>query len=159
MTAAHTHVLYTSAGPNHATSTRCATPGCRWREPNPTQETPMTTRAHPVENITDQVTALTRDYRQLDLQKVMIEEQQAGIRTRIRDLLDVGDRVDVDGRTVSVTANRRFDPKLAEKELPTELLAMCKVEKVDAALAKRVLPPALFETFMAEVGAPVVRLV
>lgn len=107
---------------------------------------------------TAQVTALARDYRNLDNQKALIEEQQDSIKTRVRNLLDVGDAVDVDGRTVRVEPNRRFDPVRAAKELPAELLVLCKVEKVDPAAARKVLPPAMYQALMSDVGQPRVVL-
>ena len=107
---------------------------------------------------TDQVAALARDYRNLDLQKSLIEEQQENIRQRVRDLLDVGDSVDVDGKAVRVEPNRRFDPARAAAELPPDLLALCKVEKVDSAAARKVLPPSLYESLMSAVGKPRVVL-
>lgn len=105
-----------------------------------------------------QVAALARDYRLLDNQKSLIEEQQTNIRTRVRQMLNVGDSVDVDGRMVRVEPNRRFDPVRAAAELPPSLLEMCRVEKVDPTLAKRTLPPALYESLMSEVGQPRVVL-
>lgn len=110
----------------------------------------MTTRP----DTADQIAALARDYRNLDLQKALIEEQQDNIRTRVRDLLDVGDCVDVDGKPVRVEPNRRFDPARAAAELPPELLALCTVSKVDPATARKTLPPAVYSSLMSEVGKP-----
>ena len=108
--------------------------------------------------VAEQVAALARDYRRLDNDKALIEEAQDGIKRRVRDLLDVGDRVEVDGKAVTVSVNRRFDPARAAVELPPELRDLCTVTKVDPTAAKKVLPPAVYESLMSEVGQPRVVL-
>lgn len=103
---------------------------------------------------TDELAGLVRRYRQLDISAREIADEQADIKARVRKLLDVGDRVPVDGKPVAVQPNRRFDPGLAERVLTPEWLAACTVKKVDSAAAKKILPPALYEACMAEVGDP-----
>lgn len=121
--------------------------------------TPPTKEPDMTQPTTDeQVAALARDYRNLNNQKSLIEEQQDHIKERVRDLLQVGDSVVVDGTAVRVEPNRRFDPKRAVAELPPDLLEMCRVTKVDPAAARKVLPPALYEGLMSEVGSPRVVL-
>jgi hypothetical protein len=107
---------------------------------------------------TSQVEALARDYRALEDQRRLIEEQQDDIKERVRKILDIGDAVDVDGRAVRVEPNRRFDPARAATELPPNLLTMCTVTKVDPAAARRVLPPALYASLMSDAGKPRVVL-
>jgi len=80
------------------------------------------------------------------------------LKAKLRSTLTVGQRGTIDGTPIlSVTANRRFDPDYAAKNLPAGLLAMCMVSVLDRTRAKSVLPPALFESCMREVGEPVVR--
>jgi hypothetical protein len=107
---------------------------------------------------TGQVTELTRAWRDLDLQRADLVEQQDEIRARIRKLLVPGDRVDVDGKTVTCTANRRFDVEMAAALLEEPVRAICYTTALDSKKVKQHLTPALLDACMVSQGEPVVRL-
>lgn len=88
-----------------------------------------------------------------------ISEQEAALKATLRAAIQPGDTGLINGQpAVRVTATRRFSETLARQALPPELFAQCLVPKVDAAKAKQVLPPALYQQLSAEVGEPSVRL-
>lgn len=87
-----------------------------------------------------------------------LENDAADLKAQLRARLPVGEHTVGGVKALTITANRRFSPALAEEVVPAELLALCKVEKVDPATARKVLPPWLYEQAMTEVGERVVRL-
>jgi hypothetical protein len=107
---------------------------------------------------TDQIAALARDYRKLDTARAAIEARQADIKTRVRDLMSVGQKVDVDGKAVTLTAQRKLNVDLAASYLPTELRAQCLVETYDVKALRQYLAPTVIEACMVESGAPRVTL-
>ena len=56
--------------------------------------------------------------------------------------------------TATITAQRRFDPQLAADTLPAELAAACTETSINAAKARKILPPALYEACSPETGQP-----
>lgn len=89
-----------------------------------------------------------------------LEAEEKHLKNTIRTRLNVGDKGTVNGQPViTVTPNRRFNADLAADTLPGPLLSLCTVTKIDSTLAKKNLPPVLYESCMAEVGDPVVRIV
>ena len=58
---------------------------------------------------------------------------------------------------LSITATRRFNADRAAEVLPPEWLTACSKTTVDGALAKSVLPPALYEACAVESGKPTVK--
>lgn len=88
-----------------------------------------------------------------------LTEQANDLKGRLRQLLREPGTYTAEGaKVVTLTPNRRFDPRLAFELLPDDLLRLCTVTKIDPAAAKKVLPPAIYEQFMVEAGDPVVRL-
>lgn len=84
--------------------------------------------------------------------KAELEAEERQLKQQIRELVEGPDAYKAGDLTVTVSLNRRFDPQLAERNVPTELLDLCKISKVDPAAAKEVLPPALYQACMAEIG-------
>lgn len=96
-------------------------------------------------------------YLELDERRKEIEMEQAAIKTRIRGL-GLGHHDAPCGVGISISPNRRFDPKLAEQVLPPVMLELCRVEVVDAKKAKANLPPTAYEACMKTAGEPRVSL-
>jgi len=107
---------------------------------------------------TGQVTELTRAWRSLEMRRAEIADQQDEIRARIRKLLILGDRLDVDGKTVTCTANRRFDVERGAALLDPAVKEICYSSTLDPKKVKAQLTPALLDACMVEQGEPVVRL-
>lgn len=96
----------------------------------------------------------------LQEQRTALDAEDKRLKAEIRQRLSAGQKGTVGGQpVVSVAPNRRFQPAVASEVLPRDLLNLCKVTVVDSKAAKAVLPPALYEQCMAEVGEPVVKLV
>lgn len=107
----------------------------------------------------DQLDALARRYLELAAQRDDLDRQMEGIKAVLREHYPDGANLDTPcGATINVTISRRFDPALAERTLPGELLALCRVTKVDPAAARKALPPALFESLMSPSGKATVRI-
>lgn len=113
----------------------------------------MTTDAY----TTEALDADVKRFLELDERRKDIEAEQATIKARIR-ALGVGHYDAPCGVGVTVSPNRRFDPKVAEEVIPDQLLALCRVTVVDSKAAKRALPPAIYEQCMKPVGEPRVVL-
>lgn len=130
----------------------------------PTPSTPgpamtETTAPPSTTELDDELKAAVTRLLTLQQTRTDIEAEEARLKTLIRSRLHVGDRGTVNGQTVlALSPNRRFSPSLAEQVLPASLLDLCKVTKVDSSTAKKTLPPALYDSCMAEVGEPVVKL-
>lgn len=80
------------------------------------------------------------------------------IKARLRGELPVGSH-QLAGVKVAISVAHRFDPKLAAERLSPELLATITetTTVVSGTLAKRVLPPAMYEQ-LTVVGSPQVRI-
>ena len=77
--------------------------------------------------------------------KTQLEAEEKTIKTQLRDSLDVGTKVTVNGSPVlAIQSYRRFDATLATRTLTPELLALCTVPTVDSKRAKELLPPAVY---------------
>lgn len=88
-----------------------------------------------------------------------LTEAANDLKGRLRQLLPEPGTYTAEGaKVVTLAPNRRFDPVQAQRGLPGPLLDAIRVTKIDAATAKQVLPPALYELCMVDVGDPVVRL-
>jgi hypothetical protein len=113
------------------------------------------------------MTELTDDLKQtvtrlLEIQQTRteLEAEEKHLKQQIRTHLTVGDRGTVNGQPViTIAPNRRFNIALAEKTLPAELLKLCTLTKIDSSIAKKTLPPVLYDSCMAEIGEPIVRLI
>ncbi len=101
----------------------------------------------------DALDADVKKYLELDERRKDIEAEQAVIKARIRSL-GVGHHDAPCGVGVTISVNRRFDPKTAEQVLPPELLALCRAEVIDSKKAKQALPPAIYDSCMKVVGDP-----
>lgn len=84
--------------------------------------------------------------------KADLEARERDIKARIRAAVPGPDTYQAGDVALSISVNRRFDPQVAERVLPTDLLDLCRISKVDAAAAKEVLPPAAYAACMSEVG-------
>ena len=84
--------------------------------------------------------------------KSALEEEERSIKATIRGLVPGPDTYCAGNVNITVTTNRRFDPKTAERVLPVDLLNLCRVSKIDATAAKAVLPPTVYQQCMAEIG-------
>lgn len=91
--------------------------------------------------------------------RLLLDAEEANLKNIVRTHIPPGQAGTVNGEpVVTVSVNRRFNPDLAQKALPAELLTLITVPTVHGPTAKKTLPPALYEACMAEVGEPVVRL-
>lgn len=102
--------------------------------------------------LADRLAPLAAELARLAADKADIEAREKEIKAQIRDLVDGPDTYAAGDLSVVVSPNRRFDPKLAERTLPPELLDLCRISKVDSAAAREVLPPALYAQCMVDVG-------
>ena len=84
--------------------------------------------------------------------KSALEEDERDIKATIRELVPGPDTYAAGDVSITITTNRRFDPKTAERILPVDLLNLCRVSKIDATAAKAVLPPGVYLQCMAEIG-------
>lgn len=95
----------------------------------------------------------------LNAQAEEIDGEIRALKAVLRQRLAAGQAGTVNGeKVVTLTPNRRFDPALAAQVVPSDLLPSISTTSIDSKLAKAVLPPALYEAAMREVGEPVVRL-
>lgn len=96
----------------------------------------------------------------LTARKAELEEMIRQLRDELLEDATVGDRLQVDGRdfaTVQV-AGRRFDQKRAAEVLDTATYSKLTRPQIDQTLAKKTLPPDVYEQCMTE-GRPSLRLV
>lgn len=105
----------------------------------------------------DQRDLITRLY-DVHTRMADLAEQERDLKARLRTQLRPGEYTVDQKKALTITPTRRFDPTLAERVLPPDLLDLCRVSKVDSAAAKQVLPPALYAQCSADVGEPAVRL-
>ena len=105
-----------------------------------------------ITTLQDQLAPLAAKLADILTAKSAIEEEERTIKATIRALVPGPDTYAAGNINITVTTNRRFDPKTAERVLPIELLNLCRVSKVDATAAKVVLPPAVYLQCMAEIG-------
>lgn len=95
----------------------------------------------------------------LNAQAEEIDGEVRALKAVLRERLAVGQAGVVNGqKVVTLTPNRRFDPKLAAQVVPSDILALISSTSIDSKLAKDTLPPALYSACMREAGEPVVRL-
>ena len=113
----------------------------------------MTTTDPTTATLADQLTPLAAEYADLAERADAIKARQEEIKAAIRDLVPGPDSYDAGSLTVTVSTNRRFDPKVAERILPAELFDAIKIAKPDSAAAREVLPPRLYDQCMSAVGA------
>lgn len=100
----------------------------------------------------DTLTPLATQLADILAAKAALEEDERAIKATIRSLVPGPDSYTAGNLTLTVTINRRFDPKMAERVLPIELLNLCRISKIDASAAKAVLPPGVYLQCMAEIG-------
>lgn len=80
------------------------------------------------------------------------------LKAALRDQLGAGTYTVAGTPALRISPQRRFDPALAEQVLPTALLDLCIVRKVDGPTAKRVLPPDVYAQCQSDAGEPRVSL-
>lgn len=108
--------------------------------------------------LTDDLRATAHRLLTVQQQRAELENEERDLKARLRAALSVGDKGTIDGQqVVSIVPNRRFSPDLAE-QLPEPLRKLTLVTRPDSSTAKRNLPPAVYDTLMAEVGEPKVVL-
>lgn len=81
---------------------------------------------------------LVQRYAELGQRIAEMKEQQDAIKTRLR-VLGRG-RHDIGDNKVTISANTRFDPELADtvlRAIHPDLVAKCSVSKIDATLTKK----------------------
>lgn len=105
----------------------------------------MTADGQPVEldeQTANDVATLRRLNDEISERKDRVDELKAGL----RDRLPAGRRYRFDGRDVLDLAEpgSQFDAAIARDVVPPELLAQISVPRPDAALAKKLLPAALY---------------
>mgnify|MGYP003414517049 FL=1 len=103
-------------------------------------------------DLTDTLAPIATRLAQILEDKAALEAEERALKAQIRDLVPGPDTYAAGGYTLAISTNRRFDPDLAARVIPTELLELCKIAKVDSAAAKAVLPPALYTQCMKVVG-------
>ena len=99
-----------------------------------------------------QLTPLAHQLADILAAKSALEEDERSIKATIRSLVPGPDTYSAGDVSITITSNRRFDPKTAERVLPVDLLNLCRVSKIDATAAKAVLPPSVYQQCMAEIG-------
>lgn len=90
--------------------------------------------------------------------KGTLDAEEKTLKAELRSSLDLGQWTYAGTPVVTLSPNRRFSADKAATVLPPELLALCRIEKIDPATAKKVLPPALYESCQDIAGEPVIRL-
>lgn len=93
-------------------------------------------------------------YRNLSHAIATLTEQLDDIKHRLRLHYGAGKHTADDGTTITVTANRRFDPELVWDVLSPQQVAEIQELTVSATLAKKLLPPAVYQQCTKEVGQP-----
>lgn len=108
----------------------------------------------------EHLNADARAYVDLDDRIKDLQAQQASIKGRMRDNLDLGKHDTDAGVTVTISApSRRFNPVRAAELLTEEQREVCRADGFDPKKLKAQLPPVLMETCMeAGTGDPVVRI-
>jgi len=101
----------------------------------------------------DQFDADVRRYVELEAAKADIQVELETIKERLRQRGE-GKHTAPCGVRVTVSPNRRFNPQLAADIVPAELIPAIQTTSIDSKKAKAVLPPAMYEQAMAEVGEP-----
>lgn len=91
--------------------------------------------------------------------KATLEAEEKNIKDQLRDTLEVGSKVTVNGSPVlAIRSYRRFSADLAKENLSPELIALCTVPSIDGKQAQKVLPPALYDTCLKHYQPQVVLL-
>jgi hypothetical protein len=86
-----------------------------------------------------------------------LEEEANAYKTLLRGKLGVG-QYTVNGQpAVTISPTKRFDPDKAAEILPPAAIEGISKTVIDAALAKKTLPPALYALCQSETGKPTVR--
>lgn len=93
----------------------------------------------------------------INLKIEQLNDRKAQIQDALRSL---GAGKHATGRALITVSEpiRRFDPKLAVELLNPELLQLCQETKLSGSLAKKNLPPTLYEKCQKRVGQPSVRV-
>lgn len=108
--------------------------------------------------LADSVAGTVRRLHVIAAQIAELGMEADALKAMLRANLDAG-TYSIDGvPAVRISPQRRFDPALAEQTLPGALLDLCIVRRVDGAQAKRVLPPEVYASCLAESGEPRVTL-
>jgi hypothetical protein len=105
---------------------------------------------------TTTVSELVARYAHLEQQRASIVEEQDVIKNQLREALELG-KHETDAGVVTLSVNRRFDPTLAREVLTginPDLITACSTTVINAATAKKVLPPAVYEQCMKESKDP-----
>ena len=96
--------------------------------------------------------ALVSDYTNTAAAISDLQDHLDQVKEQLR-YLGEGKHESTSGITVTVSAPvKRFDPKAAQQALPAEVLTQC--QDFSASKAKRVLAPALYESFCVASGDP-----
>lgn len=103
---------------------------------------------------------LVARYGELERRRQSIVHEQDFIKGQLRKELDLG-KHELGTGVVTVSPNRRFDPTLAREvltRLNPALIDACSTTTLNAAAAKKVLPPAVYEQCMKESADPKVAI-
>lgn len=105
-----------------------------------------------VELDTDTAAVITQLHR-LAAAAEEIDGEIRALKAILRERLTVGQAGTVRGeKVVTLSPNRRFDPALALQLVPSDILPSISSTSIDSKLARAVLPPALMDACMREVG-------
>lgn len=110
----------------------------------------------------DELDQLTKEYLEVDAKRQEYAERCEGIKAKLRTELAIGRYDTASGVKVAIVPQRRFNEEQARTVLTDhglgELLPLCMKEVVDSAKAKQVLPGAVYDLCMREVGDPRVSI-
>lgn len=113
-------------------------------------------RSRMSETTTARIDDLVARYLELEQRKASLVEEQDVIKNQLREALDYG-KHETGAGTVTLSVNRRFDPTLAREvltRLNPALIDACSTTNLNAAAAKKILPPAVYEQCMKESKDP-----
>ena len=85
-----------------------------------------------------------------------LDEQISDLKAQLRDALPEPGTYPAGDHTITLRANRRFDPTEALRVLPETIVQTITTTTIDTALAKKRLSPDMYEACMTERGNPVV---
>jgi hypothetical protein len=78
--------------------------------------------------LADQLTPLAAQLADIADRIGALQLEEAALKSKIREMVPGSDRYAAGNLTVVVSQNRRFDPKLAAKVIPPDLLPLVSVE-------------------------------